>query len=102
MKKNYIIGTRNSTLVLKQCQIVKEKLQNKFPEVEFEIQEISTTGDRERDKKFSEINGEGIFVREIEIVLLAGEIDLVVHSFKDLPTKLPEDLEVTAVIDRAN
>ena len=102
LKKNYIIGTRSSNLALKQCQLVKKKLQNTFPEVEFEIKKISTTGDRERDKKFSEINGEGIFVREIELALLAGEIDLAVHSFKDLPTELSEDLEVAAVIDRAN
>lgn len=102
LKTNYIIGTRNSNLALKQCQLVKEKLQNKFPKIEFEIKEISTTGDRERDKKFADINVEGIFVREIELALLAGEIDLAVHSFKDLPTMLPEDLEVAAVIDRAN
>ncbi|MFW5809130.1 MAG: hydroxymethylbilane synthase [Halanaerobium sp.] len=102
MKKNYIIGTRNSNLALKQCQIVKDKLKTKFPEVKFEIKEISTIGDRERDKKFADINVEGIFVREIEIALLEGEIDLAVHSFKDLPTRLPEDLEVAAVIDRAN
>jgi len=102
LKTNYIIGTRNSNLALKQCQIVKGKLQSKFPEIEFEIKEISTTGDREKDKKFSDINTEGIFVREIELALLAKEIDLAVHSFKDLPTKLPEDLEVAAVIDRAN
>ena len=98
----YIIGTRSSNLALKQCQIVQDKLKNKYPEIEFEIKEISTSGDREKEKKFSEINVEGIFVREIEIALLAGEIDLAVHSFKDLPTKLPEDLEVAAVIDRAN
>ena len=98
----YIIGTRNSNLALKQCQIVKDKLKNKFPEINFEIKEISTSGDREKDKKFSEIDTEGIFVREIEIALLAEEIDLAVHSFKDLPTRLPEDLEVAAVIDRAN
>jgi hydroxymethylbilane synthase len=102
LSDKYIIGTRNSNLALKQCQIVKEKLQTKFPEIKFEIREISTTGDRERDKKFSEINTEGIFVREIEIALLEGEIDLAVHSFKDLPTKLPANLEVAAVIDRAN
>lgn len=102
LKKNYIIGTRNSNLALKQCQIVKKKLQSKFPKIEFKIKEISTTGDRERNKKFAEINVEGIFVREIEIALLAGEIDLAVHSFKDLPTELPKDLEVAAVIDRAN
>lgn len=102
LKKYYIIGTRNSNLALKQCQIVKEKMRKRFPKVEFKIKEISTTGDRERDKKISEINAEGIFVREIEMALLAGEIDLAVHSFKDLPTRLPEELEVAAVIDRAN
>ncbi len=102
MSDKYIIGTRNSNLALKQCQIVKEKLKSKFPEIEFETKEISTTGDRERDKKFAEINTEGIFVREIEIALFEGEIDLAIHSFKDLPTKLPESLEVAAVIDRAN
>ncbi|PTX15406.1 MULTISPECIES: hydroxymethylbilane synthase [Halanaerobium] len=102
MKDKYIIGTRDSNLALKQSQIVKEKLSNKFPEIKFEIKKISTTGDREKDKKFSEINVEGIFVREIEIALLEEEIDLAVHSFKDLPTKLPSELEVAAVIDRAN
>ena len=102
LKKNYIIGTRNSNLALKQCQLVKGKLYKKFPEIEFKIKEISTTGDRERDKKFSEINAEGIFVREIEIALLEGEIDLAVHSFKDLPTRLPAALEIAAVIERAN
>lgn len=102
LKNNYIIGTRSSNLALKQCQIVKEKLHKKFPKLKSEIKEISTTGDRERDKKFAEINAEGIFVRELEMALLTGEIDLAVHSFKDLPTRLPEELEVAAVIDRAN
>lgn len=102
LKDKYIIGTRDSNLALKQSQIVKEKLSNKFPEIKFEIKKISTTGDREKDKKISEINVEGIFVREIEIALLEEEIDLAVHSFKDLPTKLPSELEVAVVIDRAN
>lgn len=102
VQNKYLIGTRSSNLALKQCQIVQNKLQNKYPELAFEIKEISTAGDRERDKKFSEINVEGIFVREIELALLNGEIDLAVHSFKDLPTRLPEELEVAAVIDRAN
>lgn len=102
VKKEYIIGTRNSSLALKQCEILKAKLSFEFPELEFKIKEISTTGDRERDKKFSEINVEGIFIREIEYALLAEEIDLAVHSFKDLPTKLPAELEVAAVVDRAN
>jgi hydroxymethylbilane synthase len=102
VKKEYIIGTRNSSLALKQCEILKGKLNSEFPELKFKIKEISTTGDRERDKKFSEINVEGIFIREIEYALLAEEIDLAVHSFKDLPTKLPAELEVAAVVDRAN
>lgn len=99
--REYVIGTRDSNLALKQCRIVQKKLKNKFPKINFRIKKISTAGDRERDKKFSEINVEGIFVREIELALLNGEIDLAVHSFKDLPTRLPEELEVAAVIDRA-
>lgn len=102
LRDQYIIGTRDSKLALKQCQIVKEKLQKKFPEIKFELKTISTTGDREKDKKFSDINSEGIFVREIELALLNKEIDLAVHSFKDLPTKLPANLEVAVVADRAN
>ena len=100
--KNYTIGTRDSNLALKQCNIVKEKLQKKFPEIGFEFKEISTKGDRERDKKFADINAEGIFVREIEMALISGGIDLAVHSFKDLPTRLPKDLEIAAIVDRAN
>ncbi|KXS47440.1 MAG: hydroxymethylbilane synthase, partial [Halanaerobium sp. T82-1] len=100
--KNYIIGTRDSNLALKQCNIVKEKLQKKFPEIGFEFKEISTKGDRERDKKFADINAEGIFVREIEMALISREVDLAVHSFKDLPTRLPKDLEIAAIVDRAN
>ncbi|PTX15366.1 porphobilinogen deaminase-like protein, partial [Halanaerobium congolense] len=102
MGKNYIIGTRDSNLALKQCNIVKEKLQKKFPEIGFEFKEISTKGDRERDKKFADINAEGIFVREIEMALISREVDLAVHSFKDLPTRLPKDLEIAAIVDRAN
>lgn len=100
--KKYIIGTRNSRLALKQCNIVKNKLQNKYPDYEFIVKTIETAGDRERDKKFSEIDVEGIFIREIEYALLEGEIDLAIHSFKDLPTKLPSELEVAAIVDRNN
>lgn len=102
VKDKYIIGTRNSRLALKQCQILKNKLEAAALKADFEIKEISTTGDREKDKKFSEINAEGIFVRELELALLNKEVDLAVHSFKDLPTKLPAELEIAAVVDRAN
>jgi uroporphyrinogen III methyltransferase/synthase len=99
--KRYVIGSRKSRLALKQCDIVKDKLKAQYPEHEFVVKTIETKGDRERDKKLSEMNTEGIFIREIEYALLAGEIDLAVHSFKDLPTKLPAELEVAAVVDRA-
>lgn len=102
MKKIYILGTRDSSLALKQCQILREKLSFEFPKIDFEIKKISTTGDREKDKKISEINVEGIFIRELEYALFNKEIDLAVHSFKDLPTKLPAELEAAAIIDRAN
>ncbi len=102
LKKKYVIGTRKSELAIKQCNIVKSKLMKKYPDYEFVVKKIVTSGDREKDKKYSEVNIEGFFVREIEYALLEGEIDLAVHSFKDLPTKLPSELEIAAIVDRAN
>lgn len=102
MKTKYIIGSRGSRLALRQSALVQTKLQQIYPKIDFEIKTISTAGDRERDKKFSEINTEGIFIKDLELALLGGEIDFAVHSFKDLPTKLPAELEAAAVVDQAN
>ncbi len=98
--RKIIIGTRGSKLALWQTEFVRKKLAENFPEVEFEIKVIKTKGDKILDSPLSKIGDKGIFTREIEIELLNGEIDLAVHSLKDLPTKLPEGLVIGAVTER--
>ncbi len=98
--RKIVIGTRGSKLALWQTEFVKGKLVEFFPEVEFEIKIIKTKGDKILDSPLSKIGDKGIFTREIEIELLNGEIDLAVHSLKDLPTKLPDGLTISAVTER--
>lgn len=98
--RKIIIGTRGSKLALWQTEFVKKKLSENFPDFEFEIKIIKTKGDKILDSPLSKIGDKGIFTREIEIELLNGEIDLAVHSLKDLPTKLPDGLIIGAVTER--
>ncbi len=102
MKKKITIGTRPSQLAVIQTEIVVNKLKKNYPDIDYEIKKISTKGDRRLDKSLSSLQKEGFFIKEIEIALLNGEIDVAVHSAKDLPTKLPEEVEVTCIVDRAN
>jgi len=94
------IGTRGSKLALWQTEFVRRKLSDVFPDVEFEVKVIKTKGDKILDSPLSKIGDKGIFTREIEIELLNREIDIAVHSLKDLPTKLPEGLIIGAVTER--
>ena len=71
-----------------------------FPDLEVNLKEIKTKGDQITDISLSKVEGKGFFTKEIEDALLNGEIDLAVHSLKDLPTKLPEGLKITAVLNR--
>jgi hydroxymethylbilane synthase len=98
--RKIVIGTRGSKLALWQTEFVRKKLAEVFPEVEFEIKIIKTKGDKILDSPLSKIGDKGIFTREIEIELLNKEIDLAVHSLKDLPTKLPDGLKIGAVTER--
>ncbi len=94
------IGTRGSKLALWQMEFVRKKLSEVFPDAEFEIKVIKTKGDKILDSPLSKIGDKGIFTREIEIELLNREIDIAIHSLKDLPTKLPEGLMIGAVTER--
>ena len=96
------IGARGSPLSLAQTGLVARELAARHPGLETEIVVIKTTGDRMRDVSLSKIGGKGLFVKEIEEALLAGEIDLAVHSAKDLPAELPDGLGVGAVPERAD
>src|SRR5258705_8180097 len=85
------IGTRGSPLALAQAREVRERLEaaHGVGRHEIEVRAIRTSGDRIQDRPLSEAGGKGLFTKEIEEALLAGEIDLALHSMKDMPTVLP-------------
>lgn len=96
------IGTRKSRLAAAQTNIFIERLTSFFPDAEPEIVYISTKGDKIIDKPLPQIGGKGIFVSEIETALQYGIIDAAVHSAKDLPASLGENLEISGVLPRGN
>ena len=99
MHNSLTIGTRGSQLALWQAQFVKDQLERFFPELEVHLKIIKTTGDTIQDRSLVGL-GKGVFTKEIENALLAGDIDLAVHSLKDLPTELPQGLCITAIPTR--
>ena len=100
MKKKWIIGTRGSKLALIQTDIVRDGLSRLYPEMEFTIKVIKTTGDSIWETPLYLIGSKGLFIKEIEEELVAGGIDLAVHSVKDLPTELSDGLCLSAVLKR--
>lgn len=101
MKKQKIkIGTRGSKLALWQTSYLAEKLREQNPDLVIEIVTIVTTGDKILDVPLAKIGGKGLFTSEIERAILAGEIDMAVHSLKDLPTELPSGLIIGALSKR--
>jgi len=98
--KVIIIGSRGSQLALCQTQHIVNCLQDFHPQFRFVIKRIRTKGDEFSREPSSRLEGKGDFVRELEAALLAGEIDLAVHSFKDLLLDLPQGLEIASVSQR--
>jgi hydroxymethylbilane synthase len=100
------LGTRGSPLARHQAALAAAALRAAVPDLHagdaVEIVVIRTTGDRVRDRPLAEIGGKGLFCKEIEAALLAGEIDVAVHSVKDLPTWLPDGLVLGAVLRRGD
>lgn len=96
------IGTRGSKLALWQANFVKSELLQKFPSLRTEVIPIKTTGDVKLESDLSEIGGKGVFVKEIELALLEDKIDIAVHSLKDVPSILPENLTIGSVLKRHN
>jgi len=96
------IGTRGSRLALAQAHEVRDRLMaaHGIVEADVEIRIIRTTGDRIVDRPLAEAGGKGLFTKEIEEALLAGEIDVAVHSMKDMPTVLPDGLGIVAMLER--
>lgn len=96
-----VIGTRASQLALWQARHVRELLRARAPGLAVELREIITAGDR-TSGPLAAVGGKGLFLKEIEEALLAGAIDLAVHSLKDMPAKLPPGLALAAVCKRAD
>jgi len=94
------IGTRESKLALLQTDIVMTRLKGLFQSLEIEVVPITTKGDKVLDRPIAELGGRGVFVKELEEALLREEVDIVVHSLKDLPTDMPAPLALAAVLDR--
>ena len=98
------IGTRGSPLALWQANETKRLLAAAHPALAasdaIEIRVIKTTGDRIQDRTLAEAGGKGLFTKEIEEALIAGEIDLAVHSMKDVPTWLPDGLGIVTILER--
>ena len=96
------IGTRGSPLALAQAHETRARLMKAhgLSEDDFTITVITTTGDRIRDRPLAEIGGKGLFTKEIEEALFANEIDLAVHSMKDMPAVLPQGLAFAATLPR--
>lgn len=94
------IGSRESRLAVIQSELVMAALQKAHPEVELELVTMKTAGDKILDRTLDKIGGKGLFVRELDEALRAGRVDLTVHSCKDLPMELPEDLPLAAILPR--
>lgn len=100
--KPFRIGTRGSPLALAQAHEARDRLMaaHGLAAEMFEIVVLSTTGDRITDRSLAEIGGKGLFTQELEEQLTSGDLDIAVHSSKDMPTKLPEGLHLSAFLPR--
>ena len=97
MSRNKIIGgSRDSKLAVIQSRLVMEQIAACHPELELELVTMKTTGDRILDKRLDQIGGKGLFVKELDRALRQGEIDISVHSLKDMPMEVPQDLPLLA------
>jgi len=102
VNKTIRIGTRGSKLALYQAYLVQEELQKHYPGTKFIIDIIKTKGDKILDVALSKIGDKGLFTKEMEDALFNGDIDMAVHSLKDLPTKFPEGAKLGAVLKRGD
>lgn len=99
-RSTLILGTRGSKLAVHQSQWVQARLQELAPGLTISLKRIQTSGDKILDVPLAKIGGKGLFVKEIEDALLSKDIDLAVHSMKDVPTALPQGLEIVCVPPR--
>lgn len=90
------VGSRQSRLAVRQARIVMEELQKKDPDIQLELVTMKTTGDRILHKTLDQIGGKGLFIKELDLALREGRIDLAVHSLKDMPMEESADFPILA------
>lgn len=100
MRDHIKIGTRKSALALWQAEYIKAELQRLYPGIIVELVHFNTKGDRILEKPLAEVGGKGLFTAELESAMMAGDIDIAVHSLKDMPTELPDGLMLGAISKR--
>jgi hydroxymethylbilane synthase len=98
--KTVTIATRVSDLALWQAYHIKERIQKRYPDIEVKLNKIVSNGDKVLDKPLALIGGKGHFTKELEDAMLRGEADIAVHSLKDVPTYIPQGLELAAITQR--
>ena len=101
-KQKLVVGTRSSQLALWQADFVIGELEKKYPELVVEKRLMTTKGDKILNAPLAKIGGKGLFTKELETAMLEGEIDIAVHSLKDMPVVVPEGLVITAITQRAD
>ena len=102
MKNKLTIGTRSSKLALYQSNLVKSRLEHLYPDITFELLNIKTKGDIMIDKVLDRNIDKGFFVSEIQNMLMKNEIDIAVHSLKDLPVEENNGIKISAILKRGN
>lgn len=99
-KRTLTIGTRASTLALWQANWVKQQLEQRYPDLEVGLTKIKTQGDKILDVPLAKVGGKGLFVKEIQEAMLRHEVDIAVHSMKDVPTVFPEGTALRCITER--
>ena len=101
LKNTVKVGTRGSKLALAQTELVIRALRARFPQVDFQMVTMSTRGDRDTSRALLEFGGKAVFVEEFEEAILKGDIDIAVHSAKDMPMEIMEGLTISGTLPRA-
>ncbi len=102
MKKIVRVGSRDSKLAVRQTLLALEGVKEVHPEIQFELVTMKTTGDKILDRNLDQIGGKGLFVKELDKALLEGQVDITVHSLKDLPIEISEELPLIGYSKRAD
>jgi len=100
MTKSIRLATRESALAMWQANYVKAELEKAHKDLRVEIVGMTTVGDRDKNSPLNQMGGKGVFIKELEIALLEGSVDIAVHSMKDVPSEIPEGLQLSAICER--